>query len=85
MKSRNIAIYSTYLKAAVPYTEVDFTRPSAIVMGTEADGITDLWVKASTQNIIIPMQGSADSMNVSTATAVVVFEACRQRNFGKSI
>lgn len=83
MKSKNIAIFSTYLKAAVPYTEVDFTRPSAIVMGTEADGITDLWVNASTQNIIIPMQGSADSMNVSTATSVVVFEACRQRGFRK--
>jgi TrmH family RNA methyltransferase len=83
MKSQNIAIYSTYLKASVPYTEVDFTGPSAIVMGTEADGITRLWVNASTQNIIIPMRGSADSMNVSTATAVVVFEACRQRKFGK--
>lgn len=84
LKSQNIAIYSTYLKAAVAYTDVDFKRASAIVMGTEADGITDLWVNASTQNIIIPMQGSADSMNVSTATAVVVFEACRQRNFGKN-
>jgi TrmH family RNA methyltransferase len=83
MKSQNIAIYCTYLKAAVRYTEVDFTRASAIVMGTEADGITDQWVNAADQNIIIPMQGSADSMNVSTSAAVVVFEACRQRGFGK--
>jgi TrmH family RNA methyltransferase len=81
MKQQGITIYCTYLKAAVPYTEVDFTRASAIVMGTEADGITDLWVDAADQNIIIPMQGSADSMNVSTAAAVVVFEACRQRGF----
>jgi len=83
LKSKNIAIYCTYLKAAVSYTEVDFTKPSAIVMGTESEGITDKWVAAADRNIIIPMQGSADSMNVSTATAVVVFEACRQRNFGK--
>ena len=83
LKSNHIAIYCTYLKAAVSYTDVDFTKPSAIVMGTESEGITDKWVAAADQNIIIPMQGSADSMNVSTATAVVVFEACRQRNFGK--
>lgn len=81
MKSENIAIYCTYLKAAVPYTEVDFRKASAIVMGTEADGITDQWVEAASQNIIIPMRGSADSMNVSTSAAVVVFEACRQRGF----
>ena len=81
MKQHEISIYCTYLKAAVPYTEVDFTRASAIVMGTEADGITDQWVEAADQNIIIPMRGSADSMNVSTSAAVVVFEACRQRGF----
>jgi TrmH family RNA methyltransferase len=52
-------------------------------MGTEADGITGQWVEAADQNIIIPMQGSTDSMNVSTSAAVVVFEACRQRGFGK--
>lgn len=81
MKQQRISIYCTYLKAAVPYTEVDFTRASAIVMGTEADGITEQWVEAADQNIVIPMQGAADSMNVSTAAAVVVFEACRQRGF----
>jgi len=85
MKSHHIAIYCTYLKAAVPYTEVDFAKPSAIVMGTESEGITPKWVAAADRNIIIPMQGSADSMNVSTAAAVVVFEACRQRNFEKSV
>lgn len=79
LKNNGIAIYCTYLKAAKPYHETDFSIPSAIVMGTEATGITDQWVEAATQNIIIPMKGEADSMNVSTATAVVVFEACRQR------
>jgi len=83
LKANQIAIYCTYLKAAVPYTEARFAQPSAIVMGTESEGITPKWVEAADQNIIIPMQGSADSMNVSTSAAVVVFEACRQRNFGK--
>ncbi|MDP4186287.1 MAG: RNA methyltransferase [Bacteroidota bacterium] len=81
MRTKGITIYCTYLQAAVPYHTVDFKRPSAIVMGTEADGITPLWVKAADQNIIIPMRGDADSMNVSTSAAVVVFEACRQRDF----
>lgn len=83
LKSNHIGIYCTYLKAAVPYTAVDFSKPSAIVLGTESEGITAKWIEAADQNIIIPMQGSADSMNVSTSAAVVVFEACRQRNFGK--
>lgn len=81
LKEKGISIFCTYLKAAKQYHLTDFTVPSAIVMGTEATGITDQWVKAATHNIIIPMQGAADSMNVSTATAVVVFEACRQRGF----
>lgn len=81
LQQQNITIYASYLKAADHYHKADFTKPSAIVMGTEATGISDLWVEASYKNIIIPMKGQADSMNVSTATAVLVFEACRQRNF----
>lgn len=81
LRENNISIYCTYLKASQPYHSVDYKQPSAIVMGTEATGLSDTWVNASTANIIIPMQGAIDSMNVSTATAVVVFEAKRQRNF----
>jgi len=79
LNEKNIQIFCTYLLASVPYTTVDFKKPSAIVMGTEATGLTSIWVNAATQNIIIPMRGIADSMNVSTAAAVVIFEACRQR------
>jgi RNA methyltransferase, TrmH family len=81
LKINNISIFCTYLKASKPYHEIDYTIPSAIVMGTEATGLSETWVKASTANIIIPMSGVIDSMNVSTAAAVVVFEAKRQRNF----
>lgn len=83
LKTNNIAIYCTYLKAARPYDEVNFKTRCSIIMGTESTGLSDLWVKNSTANIIIPMQGSIDSMNVSTAAAVVVFEARRQRGFKK--
>ena len=82
LKKNKISIFCTYLKASKPYHEIDYRKPSAIVMGTEATGLSDAWVKQSDANIIIPMQGKIDSMNVSTAAAVVVFEACRQRGFG---
>ncbi|PKP16192.1 MAG: rRNA methyltransferase, partial [Bacteroidetes bacterium HGW-Bacteroidetes-23] len=49
--------------------------------GTEATGLTELWRTESTQIIIIPMQGEIDSMNVSVAAAILLFEAKRQRGF----
>jgi len=81
LKKNNISIYCTYLQASQPYHTIDYQKPSAIVMGTEATGLTDIWVKQANANIIIPMLGKIDSMNVSTAAAVVVFEARRQRGF----
>lgn len=81
LTKNKIAIYCTYLKASKSYHLTDFTNPVAIVMGTEATGLSDVWIKNSDTNIIIPMQGKIDSMNVSTAAAVVVFEAKRQRGF----
>ena len=79
LKSNNITIYCTYLKASIDYLDADFRKASAIVMGTEATGISDAWVEAADQNIIIPMNGIADSLNVSVTTAIVTFEAIRQR------
>jgi RNA methyltransferase, TrmH family len=81
LKQNQINIYCTYLKASKPYHQTDFSKPCAIVMGTEATGLSNLWVQNTTANIIIPMQGTIDSMNVSNAAAVVVFEARRQRGF----
>jgi TrmH family RNA methyltransferase len=79
LKKNNIDIYCTYLSASQIYHQVNYRKPSAIVMGTEATGLSDTWVKNATANIIIPMHGKIDSMNVSNAAAVVVFEAVRQR------
>ena len=58
---------------------MSFSEASAIVVGTEDQGLTDEWLTHSTQNIIIPMEGVIDSMNVSVAAAVLIFEAKRQR------
>ena len=79
LKENDITIYCTYLKASIDYLDADFRKGSAIVMGTEATGISDIWVEAADQNLIIPMNGISDSLNVSVTTAIVVFEAIRQR------
>jgi RNA methyltransferase, TrmH family len=81
LRENHIAIYCTYLQASNPYHLTDFSKACAIIMGTEATGLSDAWIKSAAANIIIPMQGKIDSMNVSTAAAVVIFEAKRQRNF----
>jgi TrmH family RNA methyltransferase len=79
LREKGISIYCTALTASVPYHTVDFKKPSAIVMGTEATGLTDFWLEHASQNIIIPMRGKIDSMNVSVSAAITIFEAVRQR------
>ena len=81
LKSNGINIYCAALTASVPYHTINYKHGSAIVLGTEATGLTQKWLAASTQNIIIPMQGIADSLNVSTSAAITLFEAKRQRGF----
>ncbi|MCS6974645.1 MAG: RNA methyltransferase [Cyclobacteriaceae bacterium] len=79
LKEKNLRIYCTWLEASKAYTDVDFTVPCAIVMGTEATGLSDLWIKNAHANVIIPMHGKVDSLNVSVSAAILVFEARRQR------
>jgi RNA methyltransferase, TrmH family len=81
LKSKKIAIYSATLQNATSYHTQDYTQPSALVVGTEATGLSQIWRDEATQNIIIPMQGEIDSMNVSVAGAILIFEAKRQRGF----
>ncbi len=81
LRENGIASYAAELQAAEWYQDVDFTGPSAIVMGTEAEGLTDFWVDNSTKRIKIPMRGKIDSLNVSVSTAVLTFEAMRQRGY----
>jgi TrmH family RNA methyltransferase len=81
LKSEKINIYCAALQASVKYSTQDFTKPTAIVVGTEATGLSNEWLESATQNIIIPMQGEIDSMNVSVAAGILIFEAKRQRDF----
>lgn len=75
-----ITTFATSLIAKDEYQKSNFKNASAILMGSESFGLSDFWMKKSNHQIIIPMRGKIDSMNVSNAAAVVVFEAVRQRD-----
>ena len=81
LKERKINFYCATLQNSTPYFTPDYTLPTALVVGTEATGLTQEWRDEACNNIIIPMQGEIDSMNVSVAAAILIFEAKRQRNF----
>ena len=65
------------------YTDIDMTGPVAIIMGTEQTGLTDFWLNNADISAVIPMLGKIDSLNVATATTILLYEAARQRNFKK--
>ena len=81
LKTNKINIYCAALEASIPYHTIDFSGASAIVVGTEDTGLSETWLQNSTQNIIIPMAGEIDSLNVSVAAGILIFEAKRQRGF----
>ncbi|MCF6287981.1 MAG: tRNA (guanosine(18)-2'-O)-methyltransferase TrmH [Proteobacteria bacterium] len=64
---------------AIDYRQIDYTQPTAIVMGTELNGISAATAKIVDKHIIVPMQGMVASLNVSVAAAVILFEAQAQR------
>lgn len=80
LKERGFTIYATHLDPqAESIFEVDWTRPAAIIMGNERLGVTEDVLKIADASIYIPMFGMIQSLNVSVATAVILYEACRQR------
>ncbi len=79
LRHRGVKIICTSLQASRPYTEMSYTESCAIVLGTEATGLSAAWTENSDANVVIPMRGKIDSMNVSNAAAVMIFEARRQR------
>lgn len=80
LKANGIKIYTAQLQDSEWYYDTDMKGSTAIVMGTEATGLTDAWRKAADAHIKIPMLGKLDSLNVSVSAAILMFEAVRQRN-----
>lgn len=79
LRRHNIRIVATTPTAPQIYTEVDLTGPVAVVMGSEATGLGGEWLAAADLQVAIPMLGAADSLNLATATALLLFEVVRQR------
>lgn len=80
LKEKGIRILTAQLQDSHVYYDTDMTVGTAIVMGTESTGLTDLWRQAADAHIRIPMLGKIDSLNVSVSAAILMFEAVRQRS-----
>lgn len=80
LKSQDMQILATNLSdRAVDFREVDYTRPTCILLGQEKTGITEEALRLADQDIVIPMIGMVQSLNVSVASALILYEAQRQR------
>ena len=80
LKANRIQILTAQLQDSSYYYDTDMRKGTAIVMGTEATGLTDIWREAADAHILIPMLGRLDSLNVSVSAAILLFEAVRQRS-----
>jgi TrmH family RNA methyltransferase len=80
LRDRGIRILTAQLQDSSWYYDTDMTVGTALVMGTESTGLTDVWRAAAHAHIRIPMLGRLDSLNVSVSAAILLFEAVRQRN-----
>ena len=80
LQQQRCSVFAARVEGAIPYSSASFDGPTAIVIGNEADGLQDRWSQSRFQGVSIPMMGKIDSLNASVSTAVLLFEAVRQRN-----
>jgi TrmH family RNA methyltransferase len=79
LKTRKMRVLAATPSAEVMYSDVNMREPIAIAVGTEAEGLTDFWISNADVKVKIPMHGKVNSLNVSVSTALLVYEAVRQR------
>lgn len=84
LRRRGVSIVVTAPDAGKALWDVDLTGPTAIVVGTERDGLSRTWIEAADVATTIPMQGAADSLNAAMAAGVALFEAVRQRRAARA-
>jgi TrmH family RNA methyltransferase len=80
LRSQNLRIFTARVDGAVPYTSVSYRGRTALVLGSEAAGLSSIWRGEDIQAVRLPMHGAADSLNVSATAAVLFYEALRQRS-----
>ena len=79
LRTKGIKVYAASPRAQTLYTRTDLTGAAALVLGSEQEGLSDFWDKTADARVKIPMRGRADSLNVSTSAAILIYEAIRQR------
>ena len=79
LRDQGMQMTAARVDGAVSYTTIDYRRPTAIILGSEAEGLTPLWSAGDIAAVRLPMCGAADSLNVSATAAVLFYEARRQR------
>ncbi len=77
---KQFRIFTTRVEARLAYSEADYRGPTAVVLGSEAQGLSDAWHGTDVVPVRVPMLGIADSLNVSATAAVLFYEALRQRS-----
>jgi TrmH family RNA methyltransferase len=80
LKSKGIRVLAATPSAEILFTNIDLKQPTAIAVGTEDEGLTDFWMDNADLKVLIPMMGRVNSLNVSIATALITYEAVRQRS-----
>lgn len=81
---RGVRVVVTTPAGTTALGRADLTGPTALVVGTEATGVTDLWLRGADETVAIPMRGTVNSLNASVAAAVALYEATRQRDAATS-
>ena len=79
LKGRKIRVLAATPSAEIMYSDVNLHGPVAIAVGTEDEGLTDFWLSNADVRVRIPMTGKVNSLNVSVSTALIIYEAVRQR------
>jgi 23S rRNA (guanosine2251-2'-O)-methyltransferase len=80
LKNSGLTIVAATEKSETKYTDVDFNKPLAIIMGSEGEGVSEEYLKLTDMEVKIPLLGEIESLNVSVASGVLLFEVLRQRN-----
>lgn len=79
LKAKGVRTYAAHLQGAVDYVTCDYTKPTAFFIGNEGNGLTPEATAMADQKIIIPMQGQLESLNAAVSSAILMYEAARQR------
>ncbi len=80
LKDSGISIFAANEKSVSDYTTVDYNKPLALILGSEGEGISEEYLKLTDSTLRIPVVGEIESLNVSVASGVVLYEVLRQRN-----